>query len=392
VTSVAVTGIGLLTPLGDRVAAVHQAVCDGRCAVRPSTTVEGAGVACIEDFDASRYARVRGMRLFNRTTLLGLCAAKLALSDALLDAGALGSELGFVTASTTGHLDTLLAYDRSLVQNGLLRTNPALMALALPSAPGALIALSFGGRAFAVTLGGDASSLDALGTGARWVAAGRARACVVVAASAVCEELALSASRAGLLARAAEYRVFDRRGCGIAMAEAAVAVVLERTGDARERGVEPKAIVQGQASTFGAGADDCSGALRRACDQVLRGAGVAPAELRLVSAGANGSRDDDRMEARGLVATLGESGARTPAMAVKASLGEAGDAGGLLQAVLAIASVRSRSAAPIVNLEEPEVPGLAYVRRETRVEPGSALVTSVGRSGSCSALLLSVRP
>jgi minimal PKS chain-length factor (CLF/KS beta) len=175
------------------------------------------------------------------------------------------------------------------------------------------------------------------------------------------------------------------------MAEAAVAVILERTGDARQRGVEPKAIVQGQASTFGAVADDCSGALRRACDQVLRGAGVAPAELRLVSAGASGSRDDDRREAQGLVAALGESAAQTPVMAIKASLGDAGDAGGLLQAVLAIASVRSRSATIIANLEEPEVPELAYVRKETHVEPGSALVTSVRGSGSCSALLLSMR-
>lgn len=391
-TSVAVTGVGLLTPLGDEVAAVLQAMCEGRCAVAASPAVGGAGEARIEAFDPTRYARVRGMRLFNRTTLLGLSATTLALSDAGLDAGALGDHLGLVMASTTGHLDTLLTYDRSLVQNGLLRTNPALMALALPSAPGALIALSFGAKAFAITLGGGTSSLDAVGTGARWVGAGRARACIVVAGSALCDELTLSASRAGLLAKAADYRVFDRRRCGMALAEAGVAMVLERTADARARGVEPKAILQGQASTFSVVADECSGAVRRACDQVLRGAGVDPGELRLVSAGANGSCDRDRTEALGLVAALGGRAGRTAVVAAKASLGEAGDAGGLLQAVLAIASLRARSAAPIVNLEEPEVAGLAYARQETTVEPGSALVTSVAASGSCSALLLSVPP
>ena len=57
------------------------------------------------------------MRLYNRATQLGICAAKLALNDAGLDEGgdARRPALGIVTASTFGHIDTLLEYDRNLI-------------------------------------------------------------------------------------------------------------------------------------------------------------------------------------------------------------------------------------------------------------------------------------
>lgn len=391
--SVVMTGVGVLTPLADSLASLADALRAGRHSVDPAPDLGGAGESRMNDFEATRYANIRGMRIYNRMTRLGICAAKLALLDSGLEAAALpGEELGLVTASTFGHLDTLIEYDRSLVTAGLQRTNPAWMPLAIPSAPGAVIALSFGAKAFSMTLSdGGASSLDAVGLGARLVRGGRARACLVVSGFAICKELSLAASRAGMLAPAEEFRVFDRRSRGTAFGEAAAAVVLERLEDAQGRGVEPKAFVCGHAAAFATKASNIEGALQRACSGALRTSRVAPAQIGLVSAGANGQPTTDRAEARALVAVLGDTAARTPVMAVKANLGETADASGLIQSLAAVSALRSGSAPPIVRLDEPEVPGLRYLRHEAKVEAGYALVTSRSVSGACSALVLSAR-
>jgi len=388
---VAVTGVAVLTPLGDTPDSLADALRDRRTAVAPVPDLGGVGTAAIKDFEATRYANVRGLRLYNRPTRLGICAAKMALADAGLESAPLPKEqVGVVLASTFGHIETLLEYDRSLVTAGLQRTNPALMPLSIPSAPGAAISLSFAAKAFSVTLSdGGASSLDALGLGARLVQGGRARACLVVGAFSACQDLLRAAWRAGLLAPAADYRVFDRRRSGMALGEAAAAVVLECLEDARARGARPRALVSGQASTFATDPGRLERSLRRAAEGALKGAGLSPGDVDLVSAGACGSRDGDAAEARALAGVLGDTAARTPVAAIKANLGDAFDAAGLVQAVAALSAMKSGRVPPVAGLEEPEVPGLRYAVEEADVDVRHALVTSISYEGACSALVLS---
>ncbi|MGD0674830.1 MAG: beta-ketoacyl synthase N-terminal-like domain-containing protein [Polyangiaceae bacterium] len=387
---IVMSGVGLITPLGDTLAAVGEALHAGRRAVAAAVDLGGAGEARIGDFDAARYATIRGMRMYNRTTRLGICAAKLALVDAAIEPVSCPAEqLGVLTASTFGHLDTLIEYDRSLVTAGLQRTNPALMPLAIPSAPGAMIALSFGAKAFSMTVSqGAASSLDAIGLAWRLLESGRARACVVVGAFAICTELSLAASRAGMFAAAEAFRVFDRRSCGTAFGEGAAAVVLERLDDCRSRGAAPKATLRGYGSAFAPRPRMVSAALERAGRTALGSAQLASADIRLVSSGASGLPDGDRAEATALVNLLGETAHRTPIVAPKASLGESVDAGGLIQALAALFALRTGVVPPIPELDEPDVPGLRYARTGMSIDDGHALVTSTSSTGACSALVL----
>jgi 3-oxoacyl-[acyl-carrier-protein] synthase II len=387
---VVVTGVSVLTPLGDDVAALAEALREGRDAIVPGSEPGGAGEARLRDFDAGRYASVRGMRVYHRTTQLGICAAKLALDDAGLKTDQLTPErFGLVAASTYVHLDTLLAYYEGLVSIGVQRTNPTLMPLGLPSAPGAAVALAFGAKAFSITISdGGASSLAAMGLAARLLADDRADLCVVVAAAGSCRELIASAQDAGMTATAESFRVLDERSCGIVFGEASAALVLERAQCARERGAEPKAFVRGYASTFAPEPARLDHALERACIAALRSADIGPAQLALVSTGANGLPEHDRAEARALLAVLGSAAARPPILAVKANLGETLDAAGLLQSIVALSSLRSGSAPAIARLGRPSVPGLRYPTETTELGVGHALVTAVSFTGSCSALVI----
>jgi 3-oxoacyl-(acyl-carrier-protein) synthase len=319
--AIAITGIGALTPLGDSPMAIFEAVAAGRVGLGP-----------IADFEATRYANIRGMRMYNRTTRLAICATKLALTEAKIETPAFpGEDLGVLMASTHGHLDVLLEYDRSLVASGVQRTNGALMPLAIPSAPGAMVALSFGAKAFSMTLGdGGTSLLDAIALGARWVAEGRARACVAVGAFSASPDVELAAARAGITS----------------LGEGAVALVLERAEDAVSRGVEAWGFVRGYGAAFAGKLADRADALRRASLQALAAADVQVESLDLASL-------------------------------VKAALGETFDAAGGFQALVALAALRARK--------------VGYGAMKLPVDRDSALITEVSRSGGCSALVLSER-
>lgn len=388
--AIAITGLGILTPLGDAIGPLEEALHTGRVAVHAEADLDGAPAARIRDFEATRYANVRGLRLYNRPTRLGICASRLALAQAGLETGFPPEDLGVVVASTFAHLETLLEYDRSVVSAGIARTNPALMPLALPSAPGAAVALSFAAKAFSITLAdGGTSGLDALGLGARLVAAGRARATIVVGMFSVVPELVLSAARAGLLAPADGFVVLDRARRGTAFGEAGVAFVLEPLAGARARGVDVLATISGQASAFAPAPAGLADALARACGHALASAGLRGGDVGLAVSGACGSVDGDRAEARGLIAALGASAEGTVVVAPAANLGDSVDAKGLVAAGVALAVMRTGVAPPIPRLADPEERGLRYLASPSPVDVRHALLTSTSLSGGTSAVVLS---
>jgi 3-oxoacyl-[acyl-carrier-protein] synthase II len=386
--AVVATGIGIITPLGDTLDSFMQALCAGHSSVATLAGAAPVAGSALRDFEATRYANVRGMRVYNRATRLGICATRLALQDAGLEnSGFPGERLGVVTAGTFAHFDTLIEYDRSLMTQGPSRTNPALMPLAIPSAPGAVIALSFGAKACSITLAdGGAGGLDAIGLAARLVRAGRVGACVVVSALAFFDELLLSAARAGLIVAPDAFHVFDRRSRGSAFGEAGVALVLESADAAHERGAKPKGSVLGQASTFGG--SELQHGLVRAARRALAVSNTNAAGIGLCSSGANGTRAVDVAEASALLTVLGPAAEQTPVTAIKASMGDAFDASGLLQTVVAMAALAGNPAPPIAGFAEPVVGGLGYLTAPARVSVSRSLVTATSLSGACSALVV----
>jgi 3-oxoacyl-(acyl-carrier-protein) synthase len=397
VTSLAaITGLSVFTPFGVGWEALASALDAARVAVEPAPSAPGltedVGLAQIADFDPQRHVNVRGMRVYPRAAQLEICAASIALADAGLSGGAAldPKQLGLVTASSYSHLETLIEYDRGLVSAGMQRTNPTLMPLGLPSAPGAATGLALPAKAFSITLNdGGASGLAALALGARAIADGRAQACVVAGAFTPFAELLESSQRAGLTASAEHFRVLDRDAAGVAFGEAAAALVLEPLDAALGRGRTPLGVVRAGSTRFAPPGVTLAAALARAASAALRSASVPAERISLACVGANGSPQEDAAHLEALASVLGAHAERVAVAAPKANLGEMLDPSGLVQAVVALGALRARRAPPIARLVTPRAPGLRQPTAPAELAPGMALLSAISPSGSCSALLLS---
>ncbi len=385
--AIAITGSGMITPLGDDPRAVMESLREGQRA----PPRDGALCAMIPHFDATAYATVRGMRAYSRTTQLAIAASALALADAKLAEGAVSSErLGLVMASTYGHLDTLLEYDLSLLTRGMERTNPALMPLAIGSAPGSAAALGFRVRGASVTLSaGAASGLDAVGLASRLIASGRLDACLVVGAFSASSDVAQSAARAGSLVGAEEARVFDRESRGHVLAEAACALILEPLAGARARTAQVQGIVLSHAAGFSPEPTALTNALAETTRRAVAQAELTPADVSLICSGASGLPSEDEAHARALCATLYDATENPPLLiAPKACLGESLDASGLLQLLTGLSALRCGTAPGIAGLDTPRVLGPRYALQTCAVDRGALLTLASSRTGATSALML----
>ncbi|HTV18543.1 MAG TPA: beta-ketoacyl synthase N-terminal-like domain-containing protein [Polyangiaceae bacterium] len=403
-TRVAITGVSVFTPFGVGWEPLESALHEGRVAVEPAADQPEVGLAKVHDFDPQRHVTVRGMRVYPRASQLEICAAAVALADAGLtgDAALDAKDLGLVTASSHSHLETLIEYDRGLVTVGMQRTNPTLMPLGLPSAPGAATGLALPAKAFSITLNdGGASGLAALGLGARAIASGRARACIVAGAFTPFAELLRASFAAGTTSSAERFRVLDRDAAGVAFGEAAAALVLEPLEAALARGRTPLGVLRGEASRFAPPGASLASALERAISGVLgpnpQGLAparprVAPEQIRLACVGANGHPQDDAAHVEALSSALGAHADRVVLAAPKANLGESMDASGLIQAIVALGALRARRAPPIARLATPRTAGPIHPTRPSDLAPGAALLTAISPSRSCSALVLSLEP
>ena len=384
--SIAITGSGLITPLGDDLKLVMERMREGQSVLTHATSPNVA----IPNFEATRYASVRGMRAYSRTTQLGIAAAALAMADARIGEGQIPSEqFGLVMASTFGHLDTLLEYDFGLVTKGMERTNPALMPLAIGSAPGSATALGFRLRGCSVTLSqGAATGLDALALAARLVASGRLRACLVVGAFAPNAE-AMRRPGSDVVGPGAKSRVFDAESQGMVLAESACALVVESVPSARERAATVQGLVLGHAAGFSAERGSLARTIAHTAERALARAELNPREVSLISAGANGIPAEDEAHAQALCAMFYASAPKPPVlMAPKASLGESVDAAGLLQLVTGLSALKGGVAPVIAGLNSPRVLGPRYALQTCSIEGGVLLATASSRTGSTAAMLL----
>ncbi len=408
--AVVVTGVGVLSPLGDSSEAVHRALCRGESAVAPVDSLpltEGGELPCrlgapVPAFDPAAYLGEGNFRPLDRTGRLAAVASQLALAAAGWDAEARRErQVGLALGTMYGSAHTISEFDCRALTAGPNYVKPFDFANSVINAAAGQAAIWHGLPGINATLaGGFAAGLQALAYAADQVASGRSEAIVAGGADELCFETYLGFARAGALCGSdgsgGEPRPvpFDARRNGLAPAEGAALLVLEAEGSARRRGRPPLARVLGCGAAFdpsrGRDGDSASAAVARAVRGALEAAGLPPEAVDCWSAGADGLVGLDAREAAGVAAALGARARDLPGTAVKSMLGEALGASGALQAAALVETLRTGELPGVAGLEgtDPGFP-LPAVRRETRTldAPHVGLATALDRHGGAQAVL-----
>ncbi|MGW6568435.1 beta-ketoacyl-[acyl-carrier-protein] synthase family protein [Streptomyces sp. NPDC054975] len=399
--SVAVTGLGLLTPAGCDVDMNWTNLCAGRSLAARNRQFAGLAVdiSCdVPGFDPVVELGGRLTRRLDRFAHLGIAAARRAVVDADLQVAACPPErVGVVLGVGSNSLRTYGAEFTRLAQDRPVAVSPLALPRSVPSMVAGEIALDIGARGPNFTVSSAcASGTNALGVARSLLLGGM---CDVVLAggseswsrmTAVCfsqmRALSLRMDRPELASRP-----FDRDRDGFVLGEGAAVLVLERLGHARARGARSRALLCGYGSSAdahhvtaphpeGAGAE-------QAVRQALTDAGCTPGDIGHVNAHGTSTRLGDTAEALMLRRVFRDR--VPPVTATKSVIGHALGAAGAIEAAVTVLALERQQVPPTANVSRQD-PGceLDIVTGSPRsVNFGRALSTSFAFGGQNAALV-----
>jgi 3-oxoacyl-[acyl-carrier-protein] synthase II len=407
---IAITGMGLVCPLGNCVATALDAARRGQSGIRryASTWVD-EGVpelrervgGLVADFDVGDRLEAKFAARQEPAVLFALAAAEEALAEAKLPEGADRRRIGVaVGAGLAGAELWHRALYRAYGENRP-REIPRMAAVSITgTAVTGQLALrhGFSGPSIGVA-NACASGTSALVLGADQIRLGRADVMLVGGCESSMRSLLSYASfpEAGMHVTrdpAGACSPFARDRRGFVLAEGAGMLVLERLEHARARGAEVIAWLCGSALTNDAHhviAPEPSGeAWARTMLLALADADLPADAVDAVSAHATATVAGDIAEARAIRRVLGARSERVPVSATKSMHGHAFGAAGAIETALALAAMREGLVLPTINLDEPDPEcELDHVRHEARRHPTRVLVKNgFGAGGVATSLVL----
>ena len=390
---VVVSGIGLVTPVGNTAAEVFAAMCEGRSGLsRPPADgplAESLEVAAFAPpIDPASVLSGPEARVVDRYIVLAMQAAAEALADAGIEVGRDVDPYRIgVILSGAGGLATLEAQVVIRTQRGRLGVSPYLLPGMLPNMASARVAIRHGIRGYSSSIGtACAAGAQSVAEGLRLLRADEADVVVVGCGEApLFPTLADTFGNARALARGwaddptAASRPFDRRRNGLVLGEGAGVLVLERAEHADARGAAGYADVRGWGATNdahhattprpdGEGAAAC---MRRA----LADAGIGPEDVGYVNAHGTSTRLGDLAEVVAIRTVFGDQS--PPVSSTKAVTGHMLGASGVVESAVSVLALGRELLPPTHNLDDPDPAcELDHIRKSPRPATGISHVLS----------------
>jgi 3-oxoacyl-[acyl-carrier-protein] synthase II len=402
---VAITGAGVISPLGDSSEALFSALCDGRSGISRLQESGSNGNRChlasrLADFRAEKYISGRPLRPLDRASQMATAACGLALTDSGWSAADRArTDLALVLGTMFGGMHTIGEFDRTALTSGPASVSPMAFANTVINAAAGQSAIWHNLRGVNSTMAaGSISGLSAVGYGADLIRHGRSEAVLAGGVDEFSIESFIGFERTGWLCAngsGPEYPIpFDRRRNGFALGEGAGVVVLEESGSAKARGARILAEVKGYASAFDCSQGRDSGSAVRTLVRAMHGAlsrsGLTPPDIDFVSASANGSVSADCVELTALGLVFGDRAGGLPVTAIKYGIGEALGAVGPAQIAVAVETLRSAMLPGVGGLDElpPGCPLQGISAKTAEIPARTALINAVGLDGHCLSMVL----
>jgi len=370
---VVVTGMGMVSALGNDVQSTWDGLVAGRSGVRTISTFDPSRLTShmageVRDFDSSHVLDRKDQRRTDRYIQFGLVAAREALDQAGLPTrfeGDLAERTGVILGTGLGGVGTLVDGITINALRGPDRISPFLIPMGIPNVGAGQVAINFGmtGPNFAV-VSACATGGHALGESSEIIRRGDADIMLAGGTEAGLFEPLIGgfASMRALSTRNDDperaSRPFDTGRDGFVVAEGSGVVVLEELRHAQDRGAPIFAELVGYGATADAShitlpAPGGMGAVR-AARRAMEKAGLVPDDIQHVNAHATSTPEGDKAELQAIKTMFGAHASRVAVTANKSMLGHTLGAAGAIEAIATIQAMRHSIVPPTINLDDPD--------------------------------------
>jgi 3-oxoacyl-[acyl-carrier-protein] synthase II len=405
---VVITGLGVISPVGNDVPSFWSALVEGKGGIGPITAFDAAGfdsriAAEVKNFDPTQHGiSLKEIKRTAKFVQYAVAAAKQAIESSGLN---LDQEdrhrIGVVVGSGIGSLQTIEDEHKILLSKGPSRLSPFLIPMLIVNEAAGLVAIVHGlkgpntciatacasgshsiGDAYRSILYGDADVMLAGGT----------EACIVsTSVGGFCALRALS-TRNDAPQKAS--RPFDRDRDGFIMGEGAGLVVMETLEHARARKANIIAEIVGYGSTCDAyhiTAPDPDGAgAAAAMTMALKDAGMDPQEITYINAHGTSTKLNDKIETLSMKKAFGAHSKKVMVSSTKSVTGHLLGAAGGVEFVACCLAIKEGVVPPTINYEYPDPEcDLDYVPNTARkVEVNACMSNSLGFGGHNASLIV----
>ena len=398
---VVVTGMGLLSPLGQSVAESWESILAGRSGIGPLTRFDATDFAVkiaaeVKDWDPSVYMLAKEARKRDRYQQFAVGAALQAFRDSGLE---LTDEnrhrTGVIVGSAVGGIDSYYQEVKKLMDSGdPRRVTPFGIPMLMVNGGSDLITIEIGATGPSYTpTSACATGADCIGHAFDLIRMGRLDRALAGCGEAPIIPIGIAAfDRTGACSRENEHpalasRPFDRDRTGLVFAEGSGVIVLEELEAAKARGAQIYAEIVGYGSTsdaFHITAPEPEGKGAAATIRLaLEDAKLTTADIDYINAHGTATMLNDIMETKAVKAVFGERAYKVPMSSTKSMTGHAMGATAAFEAIFSILAIRNNVAPPTINLHEPDPEcDLDYVPNTPRELPiRHAMSNSFGFGG-----------
>lgn len=403
---VVITGMGIISPLGNDLESTWSALIEGKSGVGPITQFDTQDhqtqfAAEVKEFDPVEAFGAREARRMDRFTQFAVGAAQQALDHSgirITDGNK--SRIGAIIGTGIGGAGTLMEQADKMVESGPRYVSPHLVPMMLPDTAAAKIAIAFGlrGPNMAVSTA-CASGNNAIGEATEVIRRGAADVMFAGGAEAGIVKIAMAGfNTMGALSTRNEdppgaSRPFDKDRDGFVAGEGSGVLILESLEHAEARGATIYAEVLG----YGASADayhvtapleNGEGAIQ-AMQAALDQAGLGPEEVSYINAHGTSTPLNDKSETLAIKKVFGETAYNIPISSTKSMTGHLLGAAGAVEAIFCTQTLLTDTIPPTINYTTPDPEcDLDYTPNKARNLPVNAVLSNSFGFGGHNACLV----
>jgi 3-oxoacyl-[acyl-carrier-protein] synthase II len=404
---VVITGIGLVTPLGQGVETNWERLVRGASGIGPITHFDASSYTTriageVPNFDPLLFIDRKEARKMDPFIQFAVAAAALAVEDAAIGHALLeGDRTGVYVGSGIGGISTIEDTHTVLLEKGPNRVSPFFIPAVIVNEASGQISIKYRSRgpnsatATACSTGthavGDSCRLIARGDADRMLAGGAEAPISPLAVAGFCSMRALS-TRNEEPKKAS--RPFDAKRDGFVIGEGGGVLLLEELGAALERGAKIYAEIVGygmNADAYHVAAPSLDGeGAKGVMMRALADASIDPTEVDFINAHGTSTPHNDKIETLAIKKAFGEHAYRLGVNSTKSMTGHLLGAAGGVEAAITALCLTHQIMTPTINYEFPDPEcDLDYVANQARpAEIQYALSNSFGFGGTNGCLVL----